>query len=143
MIGHVLIGDLKNKGSEYVAKRKDYLNYNLSPDVIKHCIMECCIAPNAEAGTQSIIQLAGMGAMQPNVFMIKIDQDIGNLNLDNSMDREEPLWFTNLTSAVYSGLGIVMVPKDFSLLNIVNMHDEDDNLPAAVVYQFDECNLQR
>merc|ERR1712087_681263 len=64
--------------------------------------------------------------MQPNVFMIKIDQDIGNLKLDNSMDREEPLWFTNLTSAIYSGLGIIMVPKDFSLLKIISMHDEEE-----------------
>merc|ERR1719384_1947591 len=131
MIGHVLIGDLNDSEvqNEYVSKRKNYLNYNLSPDVIKHCIMECCIAKTAQQGTKSIIQLAGMGAMQPNVFMIKIDQDIGNLKLDNSMDREEPLWFTNLTSAIYSGLGIIMVPKDFSLLNIINMHDEDDNIP--------------
>merc|ERR1719461_1612655 len=65
--------------------------------------------------------------MQPNVFMIKIDQDVDNLNLNNSMDREEPLWFTNLTSAVYSGLGIIMVPKDFSLLKIIpDMHSEED-----------------
>jgi len=91
--------------------------------------MECCIAKSNQEGTKSIIQLAGMGAMQPNVFMIKIDQDIGHLKLDNSVDREEPLWFTNLTSAIYSGLGIIMVPKDFSLLNIINMHDEDDNIP--------------
>ena len=131
MIGHVLIGDLNDDeiSKDYVAKRKNYLNYNLSPDVIKHCIMECCIAKTPQEGTKSIIQLAGMGAMQPNVFMIKIDQDIGNLNLDNSLDREEPIWFTNLTSAIYSGLGIIMVPKDFSLLNIINMHDEE--APAA------------
>merc|ERR1712190_542709 len=129
MIGHVIVGDLNSSAvaNEYVSKRKDYLNYNLSPDVIKHCIMECCIAPNAQQGTQSIIQLAGMGAMQPNVFMIKIDQDVDHLNLDNSIDREEPLWFTNLTSAIYSGLGIIMVPKDFSLLKIIpDMHSESD-----------------
>merc|ERR1712190_233063 len=134
MIGHVIVGDLNSSAvaNEYVAKRKDYLNYNLSPDVIKHCIMECCIAPNAQQGTQSIIQLAGMGAMQPNVFMIKIDQDVDHLNLDNSIDREEPLWLTNLTSAIYSGLGIIMVPKDFSLLKIIpDMHAEDDSNGVA------------
>merc|ERR1712228_397958 len=115
-----------------MGKRKNYLNYNLSPDVIKHCIMECCISKTPQDGTKSIIQLAGMGAMQPNVFMIKIDQDIGNLNLDNSLDREEPIWFTNLTSAIYSGLGIIMVPKDFSLLKIISMHDEEDTSSVPV-----------
>merc|ERR1719361_2757035 len=95
--------------------------------------MECCIAKSAQEGTKSIIQLAGMGAMQPNVFMIKIDQDIGNLNLDNSMDREEPIWFTNLTSAIYSGLGIIMVPKDFSLLKIISMHDDEEDTSSVPV----------
>jgi len=116
MIGHIIRGDLQNHiiQQQYKQKRTNYLNYDLNPDVIKQCIMECCVAENYENGTRKIMQLAGMGAMQPNVFMIKIDEDLEKMQ-DHTMDRKQPLWFTNLCSALWSGLGVIMIPNTFNL----------------------------
>jgi len=127
MIGHVLVGDLHDEAvqKEYVLKRKSYREYSLSHEILKKCIMECCIAKNYQEGTQSVIQMAGMGGMQPNVFMIKIDEVDMKLNAGNlAYDKKTPLWFTNLSSALLSGLGIIMVPNNFSLEQIVDLSQE-------------------
>ena len=117
MIGNVILGEISNSDiqKEYLLKRKSYKEYPLPTDVLKKCIMECCICDSYKDGTKNIIQLAGMGGMKPNVFMIKIDQKNIKINEESlSYETKEPLWFSNLKNALLSGLGIIMIPNSFN-----------------------------
>jgi len=130
LIGHVLLGDLHSDVAlqkKYTLKRKFQEYDDLSPDILKQCIMECCTAESYESGTESVIQMAGMGGMQPNVFVMKIDEKNLKINQENlSSSKKQPLWFTNLRTAMLSGLGIIMVPNDFSIARLVDDPDPDD-----------------
>jgi amino acid transporter len=144
MIGHVMLGSLSDAetAEEYVLKRKNYLKYHLSADIVKQCIMECCISENYEVGTATMIQLAGMGGMQPNVFMIKIDESINNhQNNHLSIDTQQPLWFTNLTNALLSGLGVIVIPNKFNLTNILIDNDIASSGTIDIWWLFDDGGL--
>jgi len=77
------------------------------------------------------LQLAGMGGMQPNVFMMKLDDlalqlaarpiaPIAQEHSEKGHTEKAPLWFSNLRSALLSGLGIICTPKHFELEHILD-----------------------
>ena len=149
MIGHVLLGSLSDSEiqKEYLLKRKSYKEYSLPTNILKQCIMECCISQNYKDGTLSIIQMAGMGGMKPNVFMIKIDSVETKINEENlSFNTKEPIWFTNLKSALLSGLGIIMIPNIFNIDDIIinnnnNNNNNDDIGVIDIWWLFDDGGL--
>eukprot|EP01083_Nonionella_stella_P005100 14832_1 len=144
MIGHVIKGSLRDNEmrEQYLGMRKSHLNYALSPEILKQCIMECCINESYEDGTQNIIQLAGMGGMQPNVFMLKVDMDFNAPPIvEDECEVQPPLWFTNLESALLSGLGIIMVPKTFSFDKILRIDHIENDGTIDVWWLFDDGGL--
>ena len=149
VIGHVLIGSLRNEAvrADFLRKKKSFREYALSPQIARKCIMECCIAANYGEGTRTMLQLAGMGGMRPNVFVLRLGDDPDSESNVDSNDNERdrvPLWFTNLQYAMLSGLGIMAFPKRFQLDPIEPVDDSlnvDEVKTVDIWWLFDDGGL--
>eukprot|EP00484_Ammonia_sp_Unknown_P019247 CAMPEP_0197034636 /NCGR_PEP_ID=MMETSP1384-20130603/12685_1 /TAXON_ID=29189 /ORGANISM="Ammonia sp." /LENGTH=991 /DNA_ID=CAMNT_0042464585 /DNA_START=32 /DNA_END=3007 /DNA_ORIENTATION=- len=127
-IGNIILGDLTAPeiAKEYALKRRSYKNYDLSPDILNNSLVETCVSDSYEIGIKHLLQTCGMGSMRPNVFMIKIDEDIETLKISTeslSYSRKQPTWFTSLRYALLTNLGVIMIPDHFTL----DMDEEEEN----------------
>ena len=103
VIGHVLIGSVRDEAvrAAFLRKKRSFREYAVSEHIARRCIMECCIAADYAKGTESMLQMAGMGGMRPNVFVLRIG---ARHEVDDRGDGDgdgDPLWFTNLQHAMF------------------------------------------